>query len=117
MTATRAMELAAKLEAAGGEDVHVTVDPRSATPPCLLLDPPDVRWDGNCSGTADWRLWALAPNPFNLDAWMELDRLLSVAFRVVPVERHYGRRWYSLSQDTQPVPAYLITFTEGVDNP
>ena len=98
------------------DSVMATADPRGATPPCLLVVPPVVVWDGYCTGTATWSVYALAPGPANLDAWQALDGLLAIAAKVIPVERHTFVA-YSLSPDAPLLPAYQIQFTRGVDVP
>lgn len=103
--------IADKLTAAG---VDVTTDPRGATPPCVLLAPPPLTFDLGCGATAAWSLWALAPGPANLDAWVALDDLLSAIRDAVPVERS-DFRMYSIAADAPPLPAYQIQFTEGID--
>lgn len=114
-TAERGLELC---EAIMGVDADVlaTTDPRSATPPCVLVTPPRVTWDAMCSGTAQWQLVALAPGVANYDAWVVLDGLLAVVAKAVPVESHYFIG-YSLAMGQPQLPAYLIQFTQGVDVP
>jgi len=97
-------------------DVLATTDPRSATPPCVLVTPPRVVWDMNCAGTATWQFVALAPGVANFDAWVILDGLLATVAKVVPVESHYFVG-YQLAMGQPQLPAYLIQFTQGVDVP
>lgn len=112
----RAQVIADKLIAAAGPDVLVTFDPRSVTPPCLLIEPPTLRFDVGCGATGEWRVIALAPGPANLDAWVSLDELVAVAAVALPVERAEFVQ-YQLSPDNPPLPAYRVTFTEGVEVP
>jgi hypothetical protein len=103
--------IADKLTAAG---IDATIDPRGATPPCVLITPPIATFDIGCGATGTWSLFALAPGPANIDAWRELDRMLGVASGVFPIERSEFVA-YSLSPDNPPLPAYRMTFTEGFD--
>lgn len=100
-----------KLTAAG---VPATLDVRSATPPCVLVPPPDRDYVGsNCGYTAQWRLFVLVPNPLNADTAAKLDELADAAADVLPVER-MALSSYVLSQDSPALPAYRIEFDEGV---
>jgi hypothetical protein len=112
----RATELVALLEAAD-PDLVATLDPRAATPPCVLVTPPAGTPAGTyCTHTVTWSLYALAPGTANADSWKELDRLLAIVNAALPVEQ-----WlfvaYSLAPDAPLVPAYQIQFTEGIDAP
>jgi hypothetical protein len=102
--------MAAKLE---GEGIAATCDPRSATPPCVLIEPPSGGY-GNCDDLiGEWRVVALAPGTANTDAWAALEVLEAAVIAVLPVERRtFGR--YLLAQDQQAMPAFLFTFTQGV---
>jgi hypothetical protein len=106
----RARELAAKLEAEG---IRATVDPRSATPPCVLVTPPNMRRDLACAHTAEWQLWALAPATANADAWAALGVLLDAIDAALDWTRADFAS-YSLSPDSPPMPAYRVTFEEGI---
>lgn len=110
-TYQRALDLAAKLEAAG---LSATCDPRSATPPCVVLAPPPLRFDTGCGATATWGLWLLAPGPANADAWVTLDDMLAAVVGVVDVELVDFAN-YAVTVDAAPVPAYRAQFTESVD--
>jgi hypothetical protein len=114
-TAERGLELVALIEGSD-PDIHATTDPRSATPPCVLVTPPSVAWDGMCSGTATWVLYALTVGPANFDAWTSLDKLLAVVAKELPVEAHRFVQ-YRLANDQPPCPAYRIEFTQGVETP
>lgn len=95
-------------------ELLVTVDPRSATPPCVLIAPPNVDHNGFCGqGLAEWALFALVPNPGNADAWRALDELLAAVEDVLPIERHEFLS-YTLAVDNPAVPAYRMIFHEGV---
>jgi len=107
----RALELAEALTASG---IRATVDPRGATPPCVLIVPPARTWDLACGYTASWELWALAPGTGNADAHKALDDLVDDVAKVLPLERA-DLQSYVLAADAPPLPAYRLTMTEGVD--
>jgi hypothetical protein len=104
-----AQTFADKLTAAG---VNATIDPRGATPPCVLIAPPVAVFDVGCGATGQWSLFALASGPANADAWRALDGMLAVASGLFPLERSEFVA-YSLSPDNPPLPAYRMIFTEG----
>jgi hypothetical protein len=79
-TYARALELAAKIAAEG---VPAVVDPRGATPPCVLVTPPNLRNDLSCGVTAEWQLFALVPGPGNADTWKALEVLTAAVFAVL----------------------------------
>jgi len=106
----RALELAEELTASG---VRATVDPRSATPPCVLIVPPARTFDLACGYTATWELWALVPGVGNADAHRQLDLLVDQVLKVLPLERA-DLQSYVLSADAPPLPAYRLTFSEGI---
>lgn len=106
----RGEELVEKIAANG---VAVTTDPRSATPPCVLIPPPNLRADLACGATAEWQLHALAPGPGNPDAVHALSTLIGALEDVVPWERIVLEQ-YALSADNPPLPAYRIEFEEGI---
>lgn len=107
----RAAELVAVLNAGG---MVATSDPRSATPPCVLVVPlPGRTYDLGCGYSARWELWALAPGPGNADAAKALDGMADRLAELLPVERA-DLSSYALSPDNPPFPAYRIEFLEGV---
>jgi hypothetical protein len=106
----RAVELVDKLTAEG---ITATVDPRSATPPCVLVVPPERTYDVGCGYTARWQLWALVPGTGNADAHKALDDLVDQTVAVLPVERATLQS-YVLSPDSPPLPAYRLEFEEAV---
>jgi len=106
----RAVELVAELTAAG---ITATADPRSATPPCVLVAPPERTYDLACGYTARWQLWALVPGAGNADAHKALDGLVDDVAAVLPVERATLQS-YVLSAEVPPLPAYRIEFEEGI---
>lgn len=106
----RALELVAELKAAG---ISATVDPRAALPPCVLVAPPSRTFDLGCGYTATWELWALVPGTGNADAHRALDGLVDLVAKALPVERA-DLQAYALSADAPPLPAYRLTFSEGI---
>lgn len=106
----RAQEIAAKLEAAG---IAATVDPRAATPPCVLVTPPERTYDLACGYSARWNLWALVPGTGNADAHKALDALVDLVAAELPIERATLAS-YVLALDAPPLPAYRIEFEEGI---
>jgi hypothetical protein len=106
----RALELAEKLTAEG---ITATVDPRGATPPCVLITPPARTYDLACGYTATWDLWALVPGTANADAHKALDVLVDRVYAVLPIERA-DLQSYALAADAPPLPAYRLTMTEGI---
>jgi hypothetical protein len=106
----RALELVAELTAAG---ITATADPRAATPPCVLIVPPERTFDLSCGYTARWSLWALAPGTGNADAHKLLDALVDELAAVLPIERA-ALASYVLSPDAPALPAYRLEFEEGI---
>lgn len=106
----RGLELVDKLASAG---ITATVDPRSATPPCVLVGPPTKTYDVGCGFTAQWQLIALVPGPGNADAFKALDALETAVASVLPVTRSTLTQ-YSLTPDNPSLPAYRIEYEEGV---
>jgi hypothetical protein len=105
-----ALALVDKLKAAG---VNATADPRSATPPCVLVTPPDRTYDLSCGYTARWSVWALVPGTGNADAHKALDALADAVAETLPVaSMTLGS--YVLANDAPALPAYRIQFDEGV---
>jgi hypothetical protein len=100
-----------KLTAAG---IVATSDPRAATPPCVLVVPPDLRFDLGCGATATWSLWALVPNPGNADAHKALAALVRDVAAVLPVERA-DLLAYALAADAPALPAYRMQYEEATD--
>jgi hypothetical protein len=113
-TYAAALELVGKLETELGSGATATVDARSVTPPCVLVAHSALAYDSFCSGSASWEVVALAPGPFNADAWQMLDELAAACYRALNVEG-YRVVAYRLALDSPPLPAYLFTFTGGVE--
>ena len=105
----RAGELVGKLTAAG---ITATVDPRGATPPCVLVVPPARVYDVACGYTATWELWALVPGTGNADAHVALDDLVDEVATVLPLERA-DLQSYALSADAPTLPAYRLDIDGG----
>lgn len=93
--------------------IRATVDPRAATPPCVLVTPPGKTYDIGCGFTAQWSLIALVPGVGNADAFKALDELETAVAAVLPVARS-SLTQYALSPDNPPLPAYRIEFSEGI---
>ena len=108
-----ALEAVGKLEAELPPDAIATADARTATPPCVLVAHTALTFSGYCGGEATWEVVALAPGPFNADAWRTLDDLALAVYKALPVEG-YRVVAYRLSLDAPPLPAYLFTYTGGV---
>ena len=66
-----------------------------------------------CGGVADMRALALVPAPGNGDAWVNLDGFMPKVLNVLPVEQ--VRTVTYQVDDTGPMPAYELTWTERVD--
>lgn len=111
-TLDAATAMAEKLTANG---INATVDPRGATAPCVLILPPALTYDLGCGATAVWSLICLAPGPANSDAWAALDELRSSVVSVLPVYRSQFIS-YSLSLDAPLIPAYLLTYSESLED-
>jgi hypothetical protein len=106
----RGLALVDKLTAAG---IPATIDPRSATPPCVLVTPPNKTYDVGCGFTAVWSLIVLMPGGGNADAWKAVDALETAVAGTLTVERSTFIS-YVLSPDNPALPAYRIEFSEGV---
>jgi len=95
--------------------VNATTDPRAATPPCVLITPPNMTNDLPCGVSGAWTLWALAPATANADAWDVLDVIVEAVRACIDWERADFAS-YSLSADSPPLPAYRIQLqTEALD--
>jgi hypothetical protein len=114
MSYARAAELMAQLEA---HDIRAVADPRSVYPPCVLLTPPARRYDLPLPAyTATWSLVCLAPGPGTADAWVALDQLLDAVVGALELDDSTATpSSYQLPTGGEPLPAYILTMTEGVD--
>ena len=106
----RGLEICDKLTADG---LVATIDPRSATPPCVLGTPPSREYDLSCGYTAGWQWYAIVPGPANGDAFKTLDDLADRVAGILDV-RTMTFTQYAISADTPPLPAYRINFSEGI---
>lgn len=109
-TLQRGEEIAAKLEAAG---VRATLDPALASPPCVLIMPPNLTWDQMCYQTARWQLVALAPaaNTADHSSWAELDHLIDAIADVVDAR---DAQIVAYTLNGKQFPSYLVTYSESV---
>ena len=110
----RAGELVGKLRAAG---LAATLDPRGATPPCVLVPPPARTYDLACGYTARWQLVALVPGLANADAHKALDELTDTVAGVFDIVTVTEIQPYSLSPDNPPFPAWRIELVEALTWP
>ena len=106
----RGLEIVQKLEAEG---ITATIDPRSATPPCVLGTPPNREYDLSCGYTAAWSWFAIVTGPGNADAFKALDELADKVAGVLDV-RTMTFTQYAISADSPALPAYRINFEEGI---
>lgn len=97
-----------------GAGVDAYTDPRSATPPCVLIVPPGQTFDTDCSALNDWRVYALAPGLGNLDAWSQLAAMQPTIVDLLPVR---SRIYVGVSLDpTSPIfPAFMYQFEGSTD--
>lgn len=93
--------------------ITATADPRAATPPCVLIPPPEREYDLSCGYTARWQVVVMVPGIGNADAHKQLDELVDACAAVLPIERATLIA-YVLSPDAPAIPAYRCEFTEGV---
>jgi hypothetical protein len=109
-TLDRGKELVDLLETQG---VRATVDPALATPPCILIPPPNLTFDLACAVDATWQLVALAPaaNTADRATWESLETLLDGVRNVVDVD---SADVVSYVVNGRAFPAYLIAFREGL---
>jgi hypothetical protein len=110
-SSTAQRSLAAQLTAAG---IPATADPRSATPPVVLVPPPRRKNDTNCGYTAVWELIPLVPGPGNADSDVALSTMVDALEDLLPVtDSDPGS--YVLSPDNPPFPCYRVHFLGGID--
>lgn len=111
-TFKRGQDIVAGLEALG---VRATQDPALGNPPCVLVTPPNLTMDLQCEAvTAEWRLVALAPaiNSADHTTWQDLESLVLAAQQIVDVET---ADLVSYVLNGRTFPAYLLSFSEGVN--
>lgn len=82
--------------------------------PCVLVPPPTWDdWQADGSPSFLWRLIVISSHPLgNLDAWRELDELVTAVANALPIERAEPIA-YSLPTGGAPLPAYAVTLTTG----
>ena len=109
----RAAELVELLRDAG---VNATRDPRDAIglAPCVLLPPPRLVFDLPGAATTTWTLVALTLGPGGTAAFDALDDLVDAVAGVLPIETGDAVSYTLPGTDAGAVPAYLLTYTEGL---
>lgn len=109
-TLARADEIAAELELLG---VRAVLDPALASPPCVLIIPPNLRWDQMCALTATWQLVALAPaaNTADRDSWQILEGLVDNVAKAVDARE---AQLVAYTLNGKQYPSYLITLEESI---
>jgi hypothetical protein len=103
-----------KLKAAG---IDATNDPRSATPPCVLVTIPtkdDTDSRVPCGLTLSWEFVLLAPGSGNADAWLVLERLDTALRAVLGRRARTSPTPYILSAENPPLAAYRVEFDEDI---
>ena len=107
----RGQEIVQAMEALG---TRATMDPAVASPPCLLVIPPNLTFDLQCdSATADWQLVALAPAGHTADrtTWQALQSIILHAQQVMDIQ---SADVVSYVVNGRTYPAYLLSCTEGI---
>lgn len=109
-TLGRGEELAAELELLG---TRAVLDPALASPPCVLIIPPNLSWDQMCAVTASWQLVAMAPaaSTADRDSWQILDSLVDSVGKVADCR---DAQLVAYTLNGKQFPSYLITFQESV---
>jgi hypothetical protein len=103
-----------KLRAAG---ITATNDPRSATPPCVLVTVPtkdDTDAQVPCGLTVSWEFVLLAAGPGNTDAWLLLERLDTAVRGVLGRRARTTPTAFTLSAENPPLAAYRVEFDETI---
>lgn len=104
MSYQRAQDIVDTLTAGG---VRATADPRNVNPPCVLVNPPDLRYDLACGATATWRLRLVLPGPWNADTWRLADNTLPALDTLLDID--------TVTPDTTTdPPTFEITFEEAL---
>ena len=109
-TYARGLELILGLENLG---TRATMDMALASPPCVLVVPPNVAFDLPCGVTASWQLVALVPagNTANRDTWQALERLVNNLSQVADISE---ATLVSYTLNGRTYPAYLVTYQEAI---
>lgn len=107
-----ALAIVAKLKAAG---IFATSDPRSATPPCVLVPPPisDLTV-GMCGQYCSFDVYVLAPGTGNADSFRLLEWLSYWVRKALPEVTAQYPSQYNLSADSPSIPAYRLPIEIGV---
>lgn len=109
-TFDRANQLAEEIAALG---IRATVEPVAAVPPCVLITPPERRFDVGCGFTARWTLAAIAPGALGADrtTWDALDLMAEAVSDVVDLE---SVQPVAYVLNGQQLPTYLLIFEEAL---
>jgi hypothetical protein len=109
-TFPRGLEIAQLIEAQGSRAV---LDPALASPPCVLIIPPNLLWDQMCAVSATWQLVALAPaaNTADADSWQVLDVLVDNVSKAVDAR---DGQLVAYTLNGKQYPSYLITLQESI---
>lgn len=110
-TYARGQEIVRDLESLG---TRATMDPATASPPCILVIPPNLTFDLQCdSVTADWQLVALAAASHTADrtTWQSLQTLINNAQKVLDIQ---SADLVSYVVNGRTYPAYLLSCQEGI---
>lgn len=108
-TLARGAELVDKLTAAG---LRATLDPATATAPCVLVIPPNLTFNLGCGATLRWQLVAIVPAAHTADrtSWQALDELVDAVAGVVDVA---SAALVAYTVSGRSYPAYLLTWEEA----
>lgn len=107
-----AQQLVELLTSAG---LFATCDPRSATPPCILVTPPTSDLQrGMCEQHCAFDVWVLAPGTANADSFRQLEWLSYWVRKALPTVTAQYPSQYNLSADSPPLPAYRLPLEVGV---
>jgi hypothetical protein len=109
-TLARGEAIAADLELLG---VRAVLDPAVASPPCVLIIPPNLTWDQMCAVSATWQLVAMAPAALTADrtSWELLDGLVDNIAKAVDAR---DAQLVAYTLNGKQYPSYLITFQESI---
>lgn len=92
---------------------RASADVYAVNPPCVLVMPPDRRYDLSCGYTARWTFLALAPGALGQDrsTWLALDAMADAVEQVTDVT-DVQLVAYTLQGKTYAT--YMITAEEAV---
>lgn len=110
-TYRRGLEIVQGLESQG---TRATMDPATASPPCVLVIPPNLTFDLMCDAvTADWQLVALYPasNSADRHTWQGLNGMIVHARNVLDIR---SADLVSYVVNGRTFPAYLLSCSEGI---